>query len=159
MPAEILLTAALDKYSMTSVSADEYKKTLNINDKDYELTLSRIIPNAAELNTKAVAVNPEVQNTGRNAFIFNLFRGNESTIVTLWDKQDEKVASASCQIEGKTVEITYGSKSTTLPFSIKLNDFVLERYPGSSSPSGYKSDVVLIDKAGNVERPFMIFYE
>ena len=48
-------------------------------------------------------------------------------------------------------------KLTTLPFSIKLNDFILERYPGSTSPSGYKSDVVLIDKAENVEKPFMIF--
>ena len=42
-------------------------------------------------------------------------------------------------------------------FSIKLNDFVLERYPGSTSPSGYKSDVLLIDKAANVEKPFLIF--
>ena len=44
-----------------------------------------------------------------------------------------------------------------LPFSIKLNDFILERYPGSNSPSGYKSDVVLIDKIANKEMPFMIF--
>jgi cytochrome c-type biogenesis protein CcsB len=44
-----------------------------------------------------------------------------------------------------------------LPFSIKLNDFILERYPGSNSPSGYKSDVVLTDKAQNVSMPFVIF--
>jgi cytochrome c-type biogenesis protein CcsB len=75
----------------------------------------------------------------------------------VWNKEEEKVASGTCLMDGKTVEITYGSKSTSLPFSIKLNDFVLERYPGSSSPSGYKSDVVLIDKADNIEKTFMIF--
>ena len=157
-----IIDSRSEKYSMTSVSADDYKKTLNINDKDYELVLAKIIPNAAEeiTNTgdkKAVAVNPGEQNTGQNAFIFHLFRGTESTTIYLWDRESEKVASGSCLTDGKTVEITYGSKSTILPFSIKLNDFVLERYPGSTSPSGYKSDVVLIDNAANVEKPFMIF--
>jgi len=157
-----IIVSRSEKYSMTSVSADDYKKTLNINDKDYELVLAKIIPNAAEeiTNTgykKAIAVNPLEQNTGQNAFIFHLIRGTESTTIYLWDKESEKIAIGSSLIDGKTVEITYGSKSTTLPFSIKLNDFVLERYPGSTSPSGYKSDVVLIDKAANVEKPFMIF--
>lgn len=32
-----------------------------------------------------------------------------------------------------------------LPFSVKLNEFVLERYPGSNSPSSFSSDVVITD--------------
>ncbi len=157
-----IIDSRADKYAMTSVSADNYKKNLSINNKDYELVLAKIIPNASEQTTtagehKAVAVNPGEQNTGQNAFIFHLKGGNESTTVYLWDKQNEKVASGSCIVDGKTVEISYGSMSTKLPFSIKLNNFVLERYPGSSSPSGYKSDVLLIDRKGNVEKPFMIF--
>ena len=106
---------------------------------------------------KAVAVKPELETTGLNAFIFHLMSGKKSASVYLWDRETEKVAIASCELDGNTVELSYGSKSTTLPFSIKLNDFILERYPGSSSPSGYKSDVVLLDKKENVEKPFMIF--
>jgi len=106
---------------------------------------------------KAVSVDPAKQNTGQNAFIFHVFRGNESGTVYLWDKNSEKIAEGSCTVGGNTFEISYGSKMTTLPFSLKLNDFVLERYPGSNSPSGYKSDVLLIDKTENVEKPFMIF--
>jgi cytochrome c-type biogenesis protein CcsB len=106
---------------------------------------------------RAVAVKPEEQTTGLNAFIFHLISGKKSATVYLWDREGEKVASASCELDGNIVELSYGSKSTTLPFSIKLNDFILERYPGSSSPSGYKSDVVLLDKRENVEKPFMIF--
>jgi cytochrome c-type biogenesis protein CcsB len=151
-----------DKYSMSSVSADNYKKTLKIGNKSYELVLAKIIPNATETKTnegavQAVAVDPEQLNTGQNAFIFHLMSGSESSTVYLWDRLDEKVATGTCQIDGNTVEIIFGSKSTTLPFSIKLNDFVFERYPGSNSPSGYKSDVILIDKASNVEKPFMIY--
>jgi hypothetical protein len=51
-----------EKYSMTSVSADNYKKTLTINGKDYDLVLAKIIPNASEVKAndgtiKAVGVN------------------------------------------------------------------------------------------------------
>ena len=37
-----------DKYSLTSVSADEYNKMIKINGNDYNLVLSKIIPNATE---------------------------------------------------------------------------------------------------------------
>jgi cytochrome c-type biogenesis protein CcsB len=50
-----------------------------------------------------------------------------------------------------------GSKITILPFSLRLDAFIMERYPGSNSPSGYKSNVTLIDKAADVEKPFTIF--
>ena len=52
---------------------------------------------------------------------------------------------------------TYGSKPLTVPFSIKLNDFQLERYPGSMSPSSYASEVTLIDKVNNVQFDYRIF--
>ncbi len=108
---------------------------------------------------KAIAVKPEEQTTGLNAFIFHLINGNKSATVYLWDRDEENgnIASASVEFEGNTFELSYGPKATTLPFVIKLNKFILERYPGSTSPSGYKSDVVIIDKAANVEKPFMIF--
>ena len=151
-----------DKYTMTSVSADNYKKTISIDSKKYVLELSKIIPNAIDIpqsdgTHKAVGVNPAEQNTGVNAFIFNLYYGNESATVYLWSRIDETADSCSIAIGDKTIQINYGSIIEKLPFKIKLNDFVLERYPGSTSPSGYKSDVVLIDRAANVEKPFMIF--
>jgi cytochrome c-type biogenesis protein CcsB len=106
---------------------------------------------------KIVAVNPKDQETGQSAFIFSISGGKESTEITLWDRESEKVASGSAMIGKKVVEISYGAKPVQLAFNIKLNDFILERYPGSSSPSGYKSDVVLIDKQAGVQKPFLIF--
>jgi cytochrome c-type biogenesis protein CcsB len=256
-----------DKYSLTSVSADEYNKVLKINGNDYNLVLAKIIPNGTD-NLKAspagvpiislmvtsgmmerealilkkgerksaagisigfesadsadvnisfdgaaflmssrfelgrmsmmtqvvtpseqgkpmqlkemeiisvkgvrivpqqmlangihdvVAVNPAEQSTGQNAFIFHISGGKEAADLILWDRESEKGSTVSGTLEGRTVEISYGAKITDLPFSIRLNDFILERYPGSNSPSGYKSDVVLIDKSASVEKPFMIF--
>lgn len=121
----------------------------------------KIVPQQMSLSgvIRAVAVKPEEQTTGLNAFIFHLINGNKSATVYLWDREEEsgQIASASVEFEGNTFELSYGPKATTLPFVIKLNKFILERYPGSTSPSGYKSDVVIIDKAANFEKPFMIF--
>jgi len=41
--------------------------------------------------------------------------------------------------------LTYGAKQLEVPFSVKLRDFQLERYPGSNSPKSYASEVTVID--------------
>ncbi len=58
---------------------------------------------------------------------------------------------------GVHFDLSYGSKTMTLPFALKLNEFQLERYPGSDSPSSYASEVTVIDKEKNVEMPFRIY--
>ena len=39
------------------------------------------------------------------------------------------------------MSLSYGSKTIKTPFSIHLDDFQLDRYPGSTSPSAYASEV------------------
>ncbi len=41
----------------------------------------------------------------------------------------------------------YGAKQRKTPFSIKLNDFQLEKYPGSESAASYASEVTVIDES------------
>jgi len=48
--------------------------------------------------------------------------------------------------EGLNFRLSYGSKQIELPFSIKLRDFQLERYPGSMSPKSYASEITVVDK-------------
>ena len=148
-----VLFSGSQKYSMTAVSADNFKKKVRINEKEYELVLRKIIPNTLASGS----VNHMEQSSIENTFVFQFKSGNESSTINLIDRESEKISTGSGTINGAKVEISYGSKVTILPFTIRLNDFILERYPGSNSPSGYKSDVVLIDKNINIEKPFMIF--
>jgi cytochrome c-type biogenesis protein CcsB len=55
------------------------------------------------------------------------------------------------------VNLEYGSKVLSIPFSIKLNDFQLDRYPGSMAPSSYASEVTVFkeDKTSYDYRIFM----
>ena len=53
--------------------------------------------------------------------------------------------------------VSYGSKRYHLPFSIKLRDFILDKYPGTESASSYASEVTLIDPDKGVNREQRIF--
>jgi hypothetical protein len=50
-----------------------------------------------------------------------------------------------------------GAQLIGLPFSIKLDKFKLERYPGSMTPASYASDVVLIDEEQDINMPYAIY--
>ncbi|MEZ5072916.1 MAG: cytochrome c biogenesis protein ResB, partial [Bacteroidales bacterium] len=53
--------------------------------------------------------------------------------------------------------ITYGSREVELPFSLFLKDFVVDRYPGSNSPSSFASEVVLVDQEMGIQEDRRIF--
>jgi len=55
------------------------------------------------------------------------------------------------------LDIAYGPKEIRLPFSIYLNKYILDRYPGSTSPSSFKSAVTLIDSTANLRENHEIF--
>ncbi|MBN3034359.1 MAG: cytochrome c biogenesis protein CcsA [Bacteroidales bacterium] len=61
------------------------------------------------------------------------------------------------EINGFQVSVGYGAKPIALPFSLHLNDFILERYPGSSSPSSFSSEVTVYDPVDDRSFPFRIF--
>lgn len=56
-----------------------------------------------------------------------------------------------------SLSISYGVKTMTLPFSIKLKEFIFDKYPGTNSASSYASEVELIDQSNNVRQDFRIY--
>ncbi len=60
-------------------------------------------------------------------------------------------------VAGMPLAIAYGPKSIPLPFRVRLNKFVLEKYPGSESPSSFTSYVEVYDSADEEPKPYAIF--
>lgn len=58
-------------------------------------------------------------------------------------------------IDGMNIILGFGPKVYNTPFSLKLDDFVMETYPGSSSPSAYESHVKIVDEGKEV--PYKIY--
>ncbi|MFY0631424.1 MAG: cytochrome c biogenesis protein CcsA [Flavobacteriaceae bacterium] len=53
--------------------------------------------------------------------------------------------SKEFSVNGLNFRMLYGSQILEAPFQIKLNDFQLEKYPGSESAASYASEVTVID--------------
>ena len=51
-------------------------------------------------------------------------------------------------LDDYALTLSYGPKLIPLPFSMRLTDFQLERYPGSTSPSSYASELIVEDPDG-----------
>lgn len=48
-------------------------------------------------------------------------------------------------LDGLIFAINWGASELKLPFSFKLNDFELSRYPGSNSPMSYASEITVLE--------------
>lgn len=64
---------------------------------------------------------------------------------------------AVTRLDDLDLSIAYGAKHITLPFSLKLHDFIMERYPGTNSAASYASEVQLIDNRKNLEENHSIY--
>ncbi len=81
-----------------------------------------------------------------------------SRTVTLWGRSGVIGEPVKVPLdENETITLSYGSRIVKIPFAIKLNDFIVKRYPGSNSPSSFESKVVLIDKSENINEPRRIY--
>jgi hypothetical protein len=60
-------------------------------------------------------------------------------------------------VNGILLKIAYGNKEIKLPFALYLDDFILDRYAGSMSPSSYASEVTLIDEQNGKKENHRIF--
>ena len=60
-------------------------------------------------------------------------------------------------VGGMNFAVSYGAKKVTLPFSIALRDFIMEKYPGTNSASSYASEVTLIDPRENLNEDYRIY--
>ncbi|MBS0011132.1 MAG: cytochrome c biogenesis protein ResB, partial [Bacteroidales bacterium] len=125
----------------------------------YSTPFYRIVPQKLSLSGRVVPVSVDSENsvTGKNAFEVELSYGNELRRVYVYDIYNSTSDTTEVTIGDKRFLLAYGPQRIEFPFSIMLKDFILERYPGSSSPSGYRSEVVLIDRENDINMPYSIY--
>ncbi len=93
----------------------------------------------------------------KSAFIFDVKVGDSFDEVTLFGRSGAYGEKVATEVGERNISISYGSKPITLPFSIYLRDFQLERYAGSMSPSSYASEITLQDPQNGVNMDYRIF--
>jgi cytochrome c-type biogenesis protein CcsB len=70
--------------------------------------------------------------------------GEEEKTVGLYGGQYAPDSPKVFRLNGLNFRLNFGPEHKRLPFQIKLNDFKLEKYPGSTMPKSYESEVTVI---------------
>ncbi len=80
-----------------------------------------------------------------SAIVLEVSNGTDKKEITLFGGRGYINPFSTLTVNGKQLEVRYGSKPKQLPFSLQLDNFILERYPGSQSPSAFYSNIKVIE--------------
>jgi len=92
-----------------------------------------------------------------DALILDIFLNNRKYEVPVFGSTEHISEFQEVNLDGVILRFAYGSKEMRLPFSLHLDDFILERYAGSMSPSSFESKITLVDERKNIQEKHRIF--
>jgi cytochrome c-type biogenesis protein CcsB len=122
---------------------------------DLRMALSRFWP---EAEYRPVTMPAAARSTSfPDAVAFRLSGNDQEKSLYAFGRTGQVGQPATAQIGNATLSIRFGSLPLKLPFSLRLNHFELERYPGSQSPASYASEVTLSDPAKDTQMNYRIF--
>ncbi|MEW7291642.1 cytochrome c biogenesis protein [Aquimarina sp. 2304DJ70-9] len=91
-----------------------------------------------------------------DALILEVSTNGETKEVKLLGGKGYNNDMSKFSLGGLDMYFTYGSKQLELPFALKLNDFIAEKYPGTKNVyKSFKSKVDIVE--GNSSRPYDIY--
>lgn len=94
-----------------------------------------------------VVQKPQILKNDEDGVVLRVTSGGETKIVGLLGGKGTNSSFKQINVGGLDFAFKYGSKVLELPFSIKLNDFEAERYPGTEKGySAYSSEVTVVDQ-------------
>jgi hypothetical protein len=95
--------------------------------------------------------------THENAVLIQISDGIKQQTIPVFGHNGVVADTVSVPLGNGELKLAYGSMPISVPFSIFLKDFQLDRYPGSQSPSSFASEVVLQDDNIGLKKDIRIF--
>jgi cytochrome c-type biogenesis protein CcsB len=89
------------------------------------------------------------------AIQLELNSGSESDTLLIKGGKGVTAFNKTIRINGMNVSLGFGSKILHTDFSLRCDNFLLDRYPGSNNPSSYESKITVID--GGMEKQHHIY--
>lgn len=87
----------------------------------------------------------QATNNAEDAVVLTISSGGKSKEVAVLGRRDVINPPTTASVNGLDFHISYGSIRKELPFQIKLNDFIADKYPGTEkSYSAFKSKVSVL---------------
>ena len=107
-----------------------------------------VIPDPPLRGNLGVIKSSDEQTTKQDALFLSITSEGETKKINLIGGKGLVNDPVGLKVGGLDFYLSYGSKLIDLPFSIKLNDFIANKYPGTEkSFSSFKSKVSVIDQS------------
>ncbi|WP_439128514.1 cytochrome c biogenesis protein CcsA [Polaribacter sp.] len=106
--------------------------------------LQFVIPKPAEKGIMKTISGPKSDEV-KDVIVLDVTANNETKRVELTGSKFNTDGAKNFKLGDLNFRLLYGAKILETPFSIKLNDFQLEKYPGSESAAAYASEITVID--------------
>ena len=148
-----ILVSKLKEASVDTFPAGEDVKLL----ENYEYYSERVSFVFKKIHRNAKFMLKSSDNNYADALILDVKKGKENHELRVFGGSGYIATPREYYVDGLKLNISYGDKPIELPFSIYLEDFILERYAGSVSPSSYASEVVVIDEVNGVRMNHKIY--
>ena len=154
--------------SLTSMTmATRQTDTLIANGSQYPLALRALYSDgvnrfvfpefSAQGNVRLESADPKITKESRIALLLEVEKDGVTQQDYLYSARGASGEPRLFNFGDLSLQASYGSREVALPFGLKLNEFILERYPGTQSASSYASEVTLIDPANGKQEDFRIF--
>ncbi|MBI6115385.1 cytochrome c biogenesis protein CcsA [Salegentibacter sp. F63223] len=116
-----------------------------------------VIPEPVIKGKYDIVKTPEKTDGQSDALTVKVSSQGESETVTIMGGQGIPSEPHKVELAGLEFYLNYGSKEIELPFALKLNDFIADKYPGTeNSYSSFKSKVEIVEE-GKENVPYEIY--
>jgi len=106
---------------------------------------------------ETLSEDPKVKNESLVALFMEVVVNGDAREFYVYGNRGFEGRPEVLQFKDLTFTMAYGAKEIQVPFYIKLNKFIMEKYPGTNSASSYASEVTVLDKANDVTMDYRIF--
>lgn len=161
------LTFDTDKTMTEMVMATQTRDTIYAEEPSRPLQLRALYSDGsnnvvfpefnANASTTLVSESPKVRNDSQVALLLHITVDGKDQETYVYGYRGYEGKPQTLRFDGLTLSAAYGAKTYTVPFNVRLNDFIMDKYPGTSSASSYASEVTLIDQSDNVDMDFRIY--
>ncbi|WP_127139716.1 cytochrome c biogenesis protein [Flagellimonas marinaquae] len=141
-----------------TIAGDEPSRPLKLRALYSDGTHNVVFPEFNEnASTQLISESPKMRKDSQAAVLLQVTLDGQEEEAYLYGRRGYEGKSEIINFDGLTLAASYGSKTYQVPFRLRLNDFIMEKYPGTSSASSYASEVTLLDEQNGVNRDFRIY--
>ena len=126
------------------------KQVLNLRSRYLIGNQAIVFPKNVVKGVFDIVQKPEILKSDEDGIALKISSNGEEKIIKVLGGKGINSPFEEFVVDGLNFNIRYGAKVYDLPFSVKLNDFIADKYPGSeTSYSSFASEVTVID-----DKPF-----